>query len=63
MNDRKITRCTLNFKWSDGATESMWENLPEYLRIEIDRYLEELVDLRNQEPENYAFINEKGVVK
>jgi hypothetical protein len=41
----------------------MYDALPEYLRIEIDRYLEELVDLRNQEPEEYAFINEKGIVK
>jgi hypothetical protein len=63
MTDRKITRCALTFEWDDRASESMYDALPEYLRIEIDRYLEELVDLRNQEPEHYAFINEKGIVK
>jgi hypothetical protein len=60
---KTVTNCTLNFKWSDGKTESMWETLPEYLRIEITRYLEELVELREQEPEEYLFISEKGVVK
>ena len=60
---KTVTNCTLNFKWSDGATESMWENLPEYLRIEITRYLEELVELRERDPEEYAMLNEKGVVE
>jgi hypothetical protein len=59
----KITKCLLAFQWSDGKTESMYETLPEYLRIEISRYLEELVELREQEPEEYLFINDEGEVE
>jgi hypothetical protein len=40
----------------------MYETLPECLRIEISRYLEELVELREQEPEEYLFINDEGEV-
>ena len=58
----KITKCLLAFQWSDGETESMYETLPECLRIEISRYLEELVELREQEPEEYLFINDEGEV-
>lgn len=58
----KITKCLLAFQWSDGEHEAMYESLPEYLRIEINRYLQELVELREQEPEEYLFINDEGDV-
>jgi hypothetical protein len=58
----KITKCLLAFQWSDGETESMYETLPEYLRIEINQYLQELEDLREQEAEDYLIVHDEGEV-
>ena len=58
----KITKCLLAFQWSDGETESMYECLPEYLRIEINQYLQELEELREQEAEDYLIVSDEGEV-
>ena len=59
----KITKCLLAFQWSDGETEAMYEGLPEYLRIEINRYLQELEELRTLEPDEYLIFNDEGEVE
>lgn len=56
----KVTNCVLAFKWNDGSAETMWENLPEYLRIEITRYLDELVELRERDPQEYSLSSDTG---
>jgi GH43 family beta-xylosidase len=58
----KITKCLLAFQWHDGETESMYESLPEYLRIEINRYLQELEELRERDPDEYLMFENKGEV-
>ena len=40
----------------------MYECLPEYLRIEINQYLQELEDLREQEAEDYLIVHDEGEV-
>jgi hypothetical protein len=58
----KITKCLLAFQWHDGETESMYEGLPEYLRIEINRYLQELEELRERDPDEYLMFEDEGEV-
>jgi hypothetical protein len=48
-----IVDCKLIATWSDGKTEDLSATLPDYLREEIDRYLDEMDDLRTQDPTNY----------
>ena len=59
----KITKCLLAFQWSDGEHEAMYEGLPEYLRIEINRYIQELEELRTLEPDEYVLFNDEGEVE
>jgi hypothetical protein len=59
----KITKCLLAFQWHDGEHEAMYESLPEYLRIEINRYLQELEELRERDPDEYVMFNNEGEVK
>jgi hypothetical protein len=53
----------LAFQWSDGEHEAMYECLPEYLRIEINQYLQELEELREQEAEDYLIVHDEGEVE
>lgn len=41
-----IVDCKLIVTWNDGATEDLAPTLPDYLREEIERYLDEMDDLR-----------------
>lgn len=41
-----ITNCKLIVTWNDGKTEDLSPTLPDYLREEIERYLDEMDDLR-----------------
>lgn len=50
-----IVDCKITITWNDGCVEDLSPDLPEYLREEIERYLDELDDLRNQDPEDYIF--------
>ena len=51
------------FRWEDGEHEAMYEGLPEYLRIEINRYIQELEELRTLDPDEYAMFNDEGEVE
>jgi hypothetical protein len=59
----KITKCLLAFQWSDGEHEAMYEGLPEYLREEINRYIQELEELRERDPDEYSMFNDEGGVE
>ena len=59
----KITKCLLAFQWSDGEHEAMYEGLPEYLRDEINRYIQELEELRERDPDEYVMFNNEGEVE
>ena len=41
-----IVDCKLTVTWNDGVTEDLSPTLPDYLREEIERYLDEMDDLR-----------------
>jgi hypothetical protein len=43
-----IVDCKLTVTWNDGVTEDLSPTLPDYLREEIERYLDEMDDLRTQ---------------
>jgi hypothetical protein len=49
-----IVDCKLTVTWNDGKVEDLSASLPEYLREEIERYLDELDDLRTESPADYA---------
>jgi hypothetical protein len=49
-----ITDCKLLATWNDGVVEDLSASLPDYLREEIERYLDEMDDLRTQNPEEYG---------
>lgn len=50
-----IVDCKIIVTWNDGRVEDLAPDLPEYLREEIERYLDELDDLRTCDPEDYNF--------
>jgi len=54
-----ITDCKLVVTWNDGAVEDLSPTLPDYLREEIERYLDEMEDLRTQHPEDYSLVMEE----
>jgi hypothetical protein len=49
-----IVDCKLTVTWNDGKVEDLSATLPEYLREEIERYLDELDDLRTEYPADYG---------
>jgi hypothetical protein len=51
-----IVDCKITITWSDGVEEDLTPDLPEYLREEIECYLDELDELRNtSDPDDYNF--------
>lgn len=48
-----ILYCTIKVKWNDGLEEDLSPDLPEYIVEQIEQYLDELEDLRNQAPQEY----------
>lgn len=51
-----ITKFDLVISWSDGIKENLAPDLPEYLKNEIDAYLQELEELRElQGDDEYNF--------
>ena len=58
-----ITDCRLLVTWNDGKVEDLSPTLPEYLREEIERYLDEMDGLRTERPDEYLIVNEKGETK
>jgi hypothetical protein len=55
-----ITDCKLLVTWNDGKIEDLSPTLPDYLREESERYLDEMDDLRTERPEEYLMVNDKG---
>ena len=53
-----IVDCKIIVTWNDGRKEDLSVDLPEYLREQIEQYLDELDDLRTQNPEDYAMNGE-----
>jgi len=49
-----ITDCKLLVTWNDGKIEDLSPTLPDYLREEIERYLDEMDDLRTDRPDEYT---------
>jgi hypothetical protein len=50
-----IVDCKVIITWSDGVVEDLSPDLPEYLSEEIELYLDELDELRNQQGDEYNF--------
>jgi hypothetical protein len=48
-----ITDCKLLVTWNDGKIEDLSSTLPDYLREEIELYLDEMDYLRTERPEEY----------
>ena len=62
-----ITSFKLSVTWSDGKTEGLAVDLPEYLYDELQTYFRELEDLREEHDndmrdEEYPFAESAGVV-
>jgi hypothetical protein len=54
-----IIKYDVKITWSDGRTENLSPDLPEYLAKEIEQYLDELEDLRNEQGDDeYNFSEE-----
>lgn len=54
-----IINCDIKITWSDGRTENLSPDLPEYLTEQIEQYLDELEDLRNEQGDDeYNFSEE-----
>jgi hypothetical protein len=56
--DLAITDCKIIITWNDGKREDLSNDLPEYLREQIEQYLDELNDLRSCDPDDYNFSEE-----
>ncbi len=54
-----IVDCKVIITWSDGVVEDLSPDLPEYLSEEIELYLDELDELRNQQGGEYNFSEPK----
>jgi hypothetical protein len=48
-----IIDCKLLVTWNDGKIEDLSSTLPDYLREEIELYLDEMDYLRTERPEEY----------
>ena len=61
MNDiKRIKNWTLQFSWDDELNEAMCASLPDYLRDEINTYLDELEHHRAEVGTEYNAANEDG---
>jgi hypothetical protein len=56
---KRITDVLLCFTWDDGKSEFMYENLPEYLFDDINTYLNELEEHREEVGEDYNFTKDE----
>ena len=56
MSVKTITSFKLVITWDDGIRENLTHDLPEYLKNEIEAYLQELEELRElQGDDEYNF--------
>ena len=63
---KKVIMFNLTITWSDGEFEGLAVHLPEYIKIELLRYFQELEDLREEHDagdrdEPYSFEPEHAV--
>ena len=58
--DYAIKDCKIIITWNDGVVEDISPDLPEYLAEEIEKYLDELDDLRSCDPEDYNISKLEG---
>jgi hypothetical protein len=56
---KKIIEAKLCFSWDDNKAEFMYENLPEYLFNEINEYLKELEQHREEVGDDYNFCDDQ----
>lgn len=57
---KRINSWVLQFSWDDGLNETMCASLPEYIRDEINTYLNELEQHRAEVGTEYNAVNEDG---
>lgn len=57
---KRINSWVLQFSWDDGLNETMCASLPEYIRDEINTYLNELEQHRAEVGTEYNAANEDG---
>jgi hypothetical protein len=60
---RKIKDVLLCFTWDDGKVEFMYENLPEHLFDEVNTYLNELEEHREEVGKDYNFTKDEQKVR
>ena len=63
---KKIEMFSITITWDDGETEGLAVHLPEYIKIELLRYFQELEDLREEHDEGdrdepYSFEPEHAI--
>ena len=63
---KKIEMFSVTITWDDGETEGLAVHLPEYIKIELLRYFQELEDLREEHDEGdrdepYSFEPEHAI--
>lgn len=56
---KRIKDALLCFTWDDGKSEFMYESLPEYLFDDINTYLNELEEHREEVGEDYNFTKDE----
>ena len=56
---KRIKDTLLCFTWDDGKSEFMYESLPEHLYDEINTYLNELEEHREEVGEDYNFTKDE----
>ena len=56
---KRIKDALLCFTWDDGKSELMYESLPEYLFDDINTYLNELEEHREEVGEDYNFTKDE----
>jgi hypothetical protein len=57
---KRINSWVLQFSWDDGLNETMCASLPEYIRDEINTYLNELEQHQAEVGTEYNVANEDG---
>ena len=58
---KKIEMFSVTITWDDGETEGVAVHLPEHIKIELQRYFQELEDLREERDEGYSFEPEHAI--
>jgi hypothetical protein len=57
---KRINEWVIQFSWDDGLKEIMCASLPEYIRDEINTYMNELEEHRAEVGAEYNAVTEDG---